>query len=247
MILDDDTTLLQLLQALCSNQGWNVHTYSDFKDIPKENSIQYDLIVSDIQLGDFDGFQVPQTLHNEEYPHYQNQPNMAMPGQRNLRKTTFMDAGFNDAIYKPFTPEDFFQTVQTWIPITPQQFSKTANTQNHKELYTLDAIVGFVGDGEALIHVLITFLQDTKKHMKHLDKGTKNGNLETLKRVAHKMLPMFRQLKITSCIPILEGFEQGEITNWNQVKRDFARLKEEVSDVTQSLQNYLATHQVDID
>ena len=122
-----------------------------------------------------------------------------------------------------------------------------ANTQNHKELYTLDAIDGFVGDGEALIHVLITFLQDTKKHMKHLDKGTKNGNLETLKRVAHKMLPMFRQLKITSCIPILEGFEQGDITNWDQVKRDFKRLKEEVSDVTQSLQNYLATHQVDID
>ncbi len=107
--------------------------------------------------------------------------------------------------------------------------------------------IDFVGDGEALIHVLITFLQDTKKHMKHLVKGIKNGDLETLKRVAHKMLPMFRQLKVTSCIPILEGFEQAEIINWDQVKQDFERLKEDVSDVKRSLENYLATHQVDID
>lgn len=247
MILDDDTTLLQLLKTLCSNKGWNIHMYSDFKDIPKESSIQYDLVVSDIQLGDFDGFQVPETLRNKGYHHYRNQPILAMTGQRNLRKTTFMDAGFNDAIYKPFTPEGFFQTVRTWIPITSQPFLKTAYRQNHKELYTLDAIVGFVGDGEALIHVLITFLQDTKKHMKHLVKSIKNGDLETLKRVAHKMLPMFRQLKVTSCIPILEGFEQGDITNWDQVKQDFERLKEDVSDVKRSLENYLATHQVDID
>ncbi|MEL7271629.1 MAG: hypothetical protein AAGL34_18790, partial [Bacteroidota bacterium] len=155
--------------------------------------------------------------------------------------------GLYMASLNPASINVVFQTVQTWIPITSQPFLKTAYRQNHKELYTLDAIVDFVGDGEALIHVLITFLQDTKIHMKHLDKSIKNGDLETLKRVAHKMLPMFRQLKVTSCITILEGFEQGDITNWDQVKQDFELLKEDVSDVKRSLENYLATHQVDID
>ncbi|MEL6976771.1 MAG: hypothetical protein AAGL29_15470, partial [Bacteroidota bacterium] len=199
------------------------------------------------QMGDFDGFQVPKSLQNKGYLHYKDQPILAMTGQRSLKKSAFIDAGFDDTIYKPFTPGDFFHTVQTWIPMASDPFSKTAFVQNHKEPYTLDTIVDFVGEGEALIHVLITFLQDTKKHMKQLSKSIKDKDIEPLKRVAHKMLPMFRQLKVSSCIPILEGFEEGEITHWDLVKEHFARLKEEVSYLKRSLENYLATHQVDID
>ncbi|MEM6892580.1 MAG: ATP-binding protein [Bacteroidota bacterium] len=247
LILDDDATLLQLLKVLCVNQGWGIHAYTTFKDVPKESSIQYDLVVSDIQMGDFDGLQVPKSLQNKRYLHYKNQPILAITGQRNLEKSALIDVGFDNVIYKPFTPEVFFQTVQAWIPISSEQFTKTAFSQNHTKPYTFDAIIGFVGDGEALTHVLVTFLQDTEKHMKHLDEGIRNENLETVKKVAHKMLPMFRQLQVTSCISILEGFEQGEITNWDRVKRDFERLKEEVLDVKRSLENYLAIHQVDID
>ncbi|MEL6305271.1 MAG: hybrid sensor histidine kinase/response regulator, partial [Bacteroidota bacterium] len=245
LVLDDDATLLQLLKALCENQGWDIHTYTAFKNVPKDSSIQYDLVVSDIQMGDFDGFQVPKLLQNQGYAHFQNQPILAMTGQRMFENTLFEQAGFVGTLYKPFTPEAFFQTIQSLIPVASTQLDGIPTSSNHHQKFSLDAIIGFVGEGEALIHVLITFLQDTKKHMKHLAKGIKNGDLEGLKRVAHKMLPMFRQLKVSSCIPILEGFEEGEITHWDLVKEDFARVKEEVSFLKRSLENYLVTHQVD--
>ncbi|MEL6483332.1 MAG: ATP-binding protein, partial [Bacteroidota bacterium] len=247
LVFDDDATLLQLLKVLCGNQGWDIHAYSDFKDLPKESSIEYDLVVTDIQMGDFDGFQVPKLLRNQGYAHFKNQPILAMTGQRMFENTLFEQAGFVGTLYKPFTPEAFFQTIQSLIPVASTQLDEIPTSSNHDQKFSLDAIIGFVGEGEALLDVLITFLQDTKKHMKQLSKSIKDKDLEHLKRISHKMLPMFRQLQVISCIPILEGFEQGEITNWNQVKRDFGRLKEEVSDVKRSLENYLTTHQVDID
>ena len=71
---------------------------------------------------------------------------------------------------------------------------------------------------------LLTFLQDTKKYMKQHSNIIKDKDIEPLKRIAHKMLPMFRQLDVYEAIPLLEKMEHiGEGEKTHEIQKDFKR------------------------
>ena len=109
--------------------------------------------------------------------------------------------------------------------------SSTNLTKASQTLYSLDIIHSFLGDNEdAIAEVLLTFLRDTKVNMKLLSEGVFEKDYNQINQVAHRMLPMFRQLKVKECISILEEFEltTPERTDHETVEEKLQLLKIQV-------------------
>ncbi len=107
------------------------------------------------------------------------------------------------------------------IGIQIKQGAKKTKLTEVKEkvshLYNLEIINSFLGGNEvALNEVLNTFLNDTKENLAQLSVAVKNVNYSQVNQVAHRMLPMFRQLKVGSTVPTLEKLELVDASKMNK-------------------------------
>src|SRR5690606_5253372 len=77
--------------------------------------------------------------------------------------------------------------------------------------YSLDEIFLFAGEDQmALDTILNAFIESTRLNLEEIKKAEKLGDQERIAQIAHRMLPMFKQLKINEIVPRLEQLEKKE-------------------------------------
>ncbi|TAI47899.1 hybrid sensor histidine kinase/response regulator [Flagellimonas allohymeniacidonis] len=251
LILDDDRALLHLLIELCETQGVATMGYSSFKDIPLNKSLDYDIVLTDIQMNDVNGFEVLKRLKNNGFSHYSNQPIIAMTGQKNLNRSVCLDAGFTEMLVKPFSAEVLLKTLYSVSKGHRKNVSSKLAYKNtfhsNSTLFSLDLISSFL-DGQPLYNVLDVFLENTKKDMYLLEKALHESEISKMESIAHRMLPMFRQLKIIEAVPLLEKMEIiSKKVAIREIKGDFENLKRIISKLEDEIVQLMATHPIDTD
>ncbi|MGI9550031.1 MAG: ATP-binding response regulator, partial [Aurantibacter sp.] len=253
LIIDDDTSLLKMLKELSESMSITAHTFTNFLQVEKDSHLAYDLVLTDIQMPQISGFEVLQKLRSGGYKHYKEQPIIAMTGRRDLEKDAYTSLGFAEVIKKPFSKQELITVLKLMgietkkVPeASTQETNGVEKTDAPSDLYSLDFIYSFLGKNEDAIHeVLETFLMDTKTNMQLLEDTANNFDHQQINHVAHRMLPMFRQLKVTSAIPILERLEilKGSISNSYALQKDMDNLKENVGVLISALERRLAKDQ----
>lgn len=255
LIIDDDTSLLRMLKELAESMGITPHTFTNFLQIEKDSHLAYDLVLTDIQMPQISGFEVLQKLRSGDYKHYKNQPIIAMTGRRDLEKDAYTSIGFTEVIKKPFSKNELITVlklmgIETQKPLKNKKEGFKIPDLNKSRaktgLYSLEVIQSFLGKNEdAIQDVLQTFLMDTKTNMQLLEDTVNNLDHSQINHVAHRMLPMFRQLKVQSAVPILERFELLKESGSNSyaLRKDMEELKENVGILTNALERRLATNQ----
>src|SRR5690606_29686147 len=73
-------------------------------------------------------------------------------------------------------------------------------------------------DPEAMDAILIAFIDSTRANLKALEAAFQKGEKEKVSAVAHKMLPMFRQLKVPHLIEKLAILENADGKEKRKVK-----------------------------
>ncbi|MFS4445668.1 ATP-binding protein [Maribacter sp. 2307UL18-2] len=211
LIIDDDTSLLQMLKELAESMGIVAHTFTNFLKVEHDSHLDYDLVLTDIQMPQVTGFEVLDKLKSGLYSHYKSQPVIAMTGRRDLEPEAYISIGFDQVLQKPFSKGELVAALKLLGVNTEQKVlqEQPARRINHEsDIYNLDIIHSFLGTNEdAIFDVLQTFLRDTRTNMELLKEGIAIGDYAHINQVAHRMLPMFRQLKVNSCVPILETME----------------------------------------
>jgi DNA-binding response OmpR family regulator len=211
LIIDDDTALLQMLKELSESLGIVAHTFTNFLKVEHDSHLDYDIVLTDIQMPQVTGFEVLDKLKSGAYKHYKKQPIIAMTGRRDLEPEAYTSIGFTQVLQKPFSKGELVATLKLLGLTTAQNDRKDSPKRqvNHElDIYNLDIIHSFLGTNEdAIYDVLQTFLRDTKTNMNLLEEGLKIEDYDHINQVAHRMLPMFRQLKVNKCIPTLETME----------------------------------------
>jgi len=249
MIIDDDTSLLRMLKELTESMAITAHTFTNFLQVEKDSHLAYDIVLTDIQMPQISGFEVLQKLHSGKYKHYKKQPIIAMTGRRDLEKEAYTSIGFSEVIKKPFTKQELI-TVLKLMGIETQKVVEKKSVEkkpfvivdSSTEPYSLDFIYSFLGKNEdAIQEVLQTFLMDTKTNMRLLEDTTENLDHDQINHVAHRMLPMFRQLKVQSSVSILERFEllKESSSNSYAIRKDMDTLKENVNVLVAALERRL--------
>ncbi len=222
LIVDDDSALLRMLREMAESIGITTHVFSNFLQVEKDTHLAYDLVLTDIQMPQITGFEVLKRLQEGEYKHYTGQPIIAMTGRRDLETEAYTSLGFAQVLQKPFSKGELIGMIrllgiQLGEIDTKDEPTETSIPSTKNQLYDLDIIHSFLGTNQDAIHeVLQLFLLDTATNVQLLEETVANRDFKQINNVAHRMLPMFKQLKASACIPELERLEhlkEGEIAS----------------------------------
>ncbi len=253
LIIDDDTALLGMLQELAESMGITVNTFTNFLQVEPDSHLAYDLVLTDIQMPQITGFEVLERLKSGVYKHYKNQPIIAMTGRKDLDAEAYTTIGFNQVLEKPFSKRELismlkllgFETEQA-AEIKVDEIQNTIATKKEvTKHYSLEIIHSFLGTNEdAVYDVLQTFLRDTKTNMNLLEEGINAIDYPQINAVGHRMLPMFRQLKVMPAVPILERFELAKPSNMNigKLLDSMQLLQRKVDKLTAEIEARLTTN-----
>jgi signal transduction histidine kinase/CheY-like chemotaxis protein len=253
LIIDDDTALLGMLQELAESMGITVNTFTNFLQVEPDSHLAYDLVLTDIQMPQITGFEVLERLKSGAYIHYKNQPIIAMTGRKDLDAEAYTTIGFNQVLEKPFSKRELismlkllgFETEQA-AEIKVDEIQNTSATKKEvTKHYSLEIIHSFLGTNEdAVYDVLQTFLRDTKTNMNLLEEGINAIDYPQINAVGHRMLPMFRQLKVMPAVPILERFELAKPSNMNigKLLDSMQLLQRKVDKLTAEIEARLTTN-----
>ncbi len=250
--LDDDKAFLELLAEMCCMHGILLKTFTNYNDLEKDSTLHYDVLLTDIQMPEKNGFEVVEALKSGSVSHYKNQPVIAMTGKRDLDKDIFFESGFAGVLQKPFSKSDLLKLLGQFANGTGESANSTHSGVEAPEvsskLFSLDSISSFLDSPQALHEVLETFLETTDKNMELLSQAIIDKDFKAIKSIAHRMLPLFRQLKAESIIPLLEQLEDMEPHYSNKkIRKNHKKLQTEISKLQEDIKNYLVIPQVGID
>src|SRR5690606_20711011 len=203
-VIDDDPTLLELLREICRINDIKIRTYTGFKELQKEGIPKPDLVLTDMQMPEIDGFEVLKKLRDMGYEN----PVIAMTGQKIREPMDYTRAGFSAVLQKPFSSTAFLQLLGQAHETEARPSPTTAFPATGSTHFDITDLSCFLDGPRALEEILETFLGNTRQNLEQLLKHIDKGRLDGIRDIAHKMLPMYRQLEVRECVPILEELER---------------------------------------
>ena len=211
VIIDDDESLLQLTTEVLRQNKFVIFPFSKAADaLTWIKNNPFDFIITDIQMPMMDGFSFLKELKNNSHTNYNDQPVIAVTGRNDLDLEYYKSAGFATLIQKPYTPKTILTTIKAVLnnTVIPIKFKTETTATNKNKSYSLKALKSFIYDDEsALKEVLLSFMTNTNQNLDLLDQAVTDSNHEGVKNIAHKMNPMFKQIKAFEVSTLLDQLE----------------------------------------
>jgi CheY-like chemotaxis protein len=216
VIIDDEETQLALTSEIVKQAGLQFTAYSKPEEALKNlKTKSADLILSDIQMPKMNGFQLIRELKNHKK--LKEIPVIALSGRTEIRRKFYIEKGFETNIIKPFDASELLLKIAKILKldyiekeIIPKEKEETVAAEEQIVfLYDLTDLKIFTdGDQESLALLLKTFIENSALNLKKLEEAKQNKDRQQIAFTAHKMLPMFRQIKATSVTESLEKLEK---------------------------------------
>jgi len=219
LIVDDDISQLDLTSEVVSLMNFSYDICENGKEAIKLlNRNTYDLILTDIQMPIMDGFELLKSLKNTSY---RDTPIIALSGRTDASISQYKNAGFSGSLRKPYAPKALMDLITDLLKIDTIDIGHKNQVLETPEsnLYSLQDLMLFAqGDSESLYAILDTFCTSTAGHIQELNTAIDLKDFDQIKRLAHKMLPMFKQIKAKEIIPILNTLEHQDIDDLDIAK-----------------------------
>ncbi|MDM1346816.1 response regulator [Myroides marinus] len=219
LVIDDDKVQLQLMEEILSPLFNKVTTIFDATTIDTvlSNDI-YNIILSDIQMPKMDGFEL--IHHLKTTSEFKDTPVIALSGKRDITLEEFTNAGFASAHPKPLQLSELLILISKILNVEYQLITAAEIPKKEqpiiikaKALYNTRSLTQFIGDDlNALKNLLVIFIDSTKENLLDLHYAKEEFDIEQISNIAHKMLPMFKQLEIKTLITTLEVLEDKSIS-----------------------------------
>lgn len=183
LIVDDDPFLLRISREILTNHGISCSTYSEVKGLVTEfRQSDYDLVLTDIQMPDTDGFGVLRLLRNSNIGNACTVPVAAMTARGDGDSDIYIQAGFCGCLYKPFSTEELltFVSDMAWkgnCTVTP--------------LFDYSRLMEDISDR---LDVLEALKQESLKNIEELGTALRTVNCEAMRGTIHRMLPAWELL-----------------------------------------------------
>lgn len=85
--------------------------------------------------------------------------------------------------------------------------------EDKKPNYTLEKIMAFAdNDAESLRLILNSLVQSSQQNLKLFSQHLQQYDEHALTELAHKMLPLFKQLEALEVVTLLSQLEEGQLT-----------------------------------
>lgn len=234
LIVDDDPAQINLLREFLKSTGIAFDSSQDGAEaLEKLKEKPFDLILTDIQMPGMDGFELLSLIKKDSNLAFI--PLLALSGQTDISESEYLEMGFSGSLLKPYSVEKLRATIEKVIPVkfSPQKTGSDSKKIKNK-LYSLTEIKAFSGnDPKALQIILKSFIETNRINLSTLKEEFEQENKVGMGKTAHKMLPMFRQLKASEIIGTLEALE---IQKADLSPKNFEILSKKISTVLAALE-----------
>lgn len=220
LLVDDDPLQLEMASALLENNGLHPTTTTapeEVKDLLLSGD--FNMVISDIQMPGMSGFELIRQIRQLPQPFAHTLPVIALSADSDKKEEDYIQAGFTAYLPKPFSAGQLISLIQQLSGETCQ--GRKAKAINKQEVLSEKPqglnpgkIMAFTdGDQETARKIIASFLSETRKHLSLLEEYLQAGQYDSLAKLAHKMLPMFRQFELNDITPLLEKVEHSGKTN----------------------------------
>ncbi|GEP50244.1 hybrid sensor histidine kinase/response regulator [Flavobacterium noncentrifugens] len=213
LIVDDDAMQLSLMKEIFSNYPVQITTITDASNVKAmlENE-KFDLILSDIQMPQIDGFELVRIIRNNNNPEIATIPVVALSGKRDLNPEDFTSKGFTAFHPKPLQLDELLLLIKAIFKNEKFTNTKIRKSENTGKLFDLKTLNQFTqNDPHALKMIVENFIESTQENCSVLKWAAAENDLEKLSETAHKMIPMFRQMEVHSVVVLLEPLEDQKL------------------------------------
>ena len=173
LVIDDDPMLLNIVKEMLERNGVNCKTCATAKEVVKAMR-NHDLLLSDIQMPGTNGFDLLVLLRNSNIGNSHTIPVIAMTARGDRDKEAFLNTGFTDCIYKPFSSSELLSLISA---IKKQQ-------ADEKPGIDFSTMLSEVSDGMTL---LCSFVAQSEKDREELESAMKNNDRIKMREAAHRM------------------------------------------------------------
>ena len=178
LVIDDDPMLLNIVKEMLERNGVTCTICTTAKDVVKAMRNQnYDLLLSDIQMPGTNGFELLALLRNSNIGNSRTIPVVAMTARGDRDKEAFLNTGFTDCIYKPFSSSELLSLISG---IKKQQ------TDDGRHSVDFNTMLSEVSDG---VKQLRSFIAQSEKDREELESAMKKSDRMKMRETAHRMQP----------------------------------------------------------
>lgn len=244
--VDDDRAHLNLIKEWIGNKNVVLHTFNK-----PQKALEYlkthpcDLLVTDIEMPGMSGVALAKEVR--KISHLSQLTLIAVSGKTRL-EIPAADTLFREFLQKPLSSKRLEQLLEKHIALkavpTPEK-SFPSLVEDHPFLKKMFHFLN--RNHSALLSVLEVFIAENEKNLKSMEAALAANKMAETCKLAHKMLPMYRQLEAANLVAELEKLEQFTLSDKEQ-QADFYqngfldRLKafhKELNDVVAQLKEKL--------
>lgn len=241
IIIDDDLSLLALLEALFVQLNIKAHCFSSFTLLQEETPATYDFILTDLQMPEDSGFSILQKVKNGNLENYTGQPVFLMSGNLDSNKNYYLEEGFSGVIDKPFTLEQLASLLNISAKNSLEKQKVVVNENYNYSSFNSNALKAFLPDSDTMKEVLSLFIKETKRNRKVLATAIEKSDYSLLQKTTHKMCTMSIQLEANAVTKNLIELEKSSqlLNGSEQLQTKFNTLDKDITLLLDELTHYL--------
>ncbi|TPD69977.1 ATP-binding protein [Flavobacterium microcysteis] len=214
LIVDDDVMQLSLMKEIFSNYPVKITTLVDaakVRDLLEHE--QFDLVLSDIQMPNIDGFELVRIIRNNNNNQIASIPVIALSGKRNLNPEDFTSKGFTAFHPKPLRLEELLLLMKSIFDGKPVDVAvQVADARKDEKLFDLTSLNKFTQNDPVSLKLIVdTFITSVSENTEALRQATCEMNQKRMSEIAHKMIPMLKQMEVYTISDLLEPIEDQSL------------------------------------
>ena len=238
LIIDDEPGQLSLTVEVAKSMGFEIDTAENGKKGLKKLSTGYhDIILTDIQMPVMDGFTLIETIRADEQ--HKDIPVIALSGRTDIPKEDYTKAGFDNKLLKPYKPEELKQNIAELLELEIDREESTGTKEPSRlqfDGYDLTDIYEFSGKDERAMQTIIqAFVEGAQKSMEELSDAYRENDEDKLGKLAHRMLPMLRQMKANEIIAVLMKLESRDKVSQPEFDHFKSRMNKLIAGLDQGI------------
>ena len=200
----------------------------------RENN--FDLVLMDIQMPEMDGYEITHEIRTRLRKEMRNIPVIAITADASDKeKAKAKEAGLDDYIVKPYTPEELYFTIIKYVKpldsnIKEPRKNNTTAISNYKEAgMNLDFLEKFTGgDQELTIQLMEIFLKQVPEAVQKLSHSIASHDWTETHAVSHKIkssIAIFELNELKKLITNIEEYSRDKV-NLEKIPNAFSAFRE---------------------
>lgn len=183
LVVDDDSIQLKIAEDMLGRRGISCTTCMNVREVVTalENS-EYDLVLTDVQMPDTDGFGLLRLLRNSDIGNSRTIPVAVMTARGDGNSGIYEKEGFAGCIHKPFNIHGLLAFLSTVI--SQRQASVSGNFEFSSLLENTDDYC----------HMLSLVVMESEKELKEMESADRITDRETMRKIIHRMMPVWEML-----------------------------------------------------